>query len=755
MKIGRIAMLAAAIAATAMVCSALQDRGPVKTPLTPDRCHEMTDRGQTAEARKCYEALTQTIQPYLRAEGYWGIKDYQQANKEFREAVASNDANATYRVRWGMLLHERFNNQDAAGLFNEALQRDPKNAQAYYGLALLSADGYDNKALEYAAKATELDPKLYEAHSLLASLHLEDSDTTSAVVEADTALKISPDALNAMAIHAAVEILANRSPDEWIKKMLAVNPTYGEGYALIAHHLVLNRRYDDGVAYYRKAIAIEPDLWSAHSQLGINLMRLGQAPEAAKELELAYNNGYTDGATANSLKLLDSIQKNFVTIKNGPMLLMFDKKQVDALTPYYEQVMKDAMTAYEKKYQMTLPGPVQVEVYPNHEDFAVRTLGLPGLGALGVTFGEVVAMDSPGSGPEESKPGDNMWASTLRHEMSHVYILTATDHRVPRWFTEGLAVHEETQASPLWGDAMTPEIVVALRDKKLLPVADLDKGFVRPTYEAQVIVSYYQAGKICDYIQDHWGADKLLGFVHSYAKPNMTTAQAFQENLGMAPEDFDKQFLTWIYADTAAVSSHFDDWHNKLKALAAEAEKGDNDAVLRDGPAVIQLYPEYIYDANAYEFVAQADIAKGNKQDAEKVLAQYQKERGRRPNVLEKLASLQQDLGDTAGAATTYQEINDIDPLIDTDYHTKFGHLLMQQKHYDGAIREFRAVVAMTPMDKAGSEYDLATAYMAAGQRDKAQNAVLASLEAAPDYRPALKLLLELQDASKDVQKGR
>ena len=93
---------------------------------------------------------------------------------------------------------------------------------------------------------------------------------------------------------------------------------------------------------------------------------------------------------------------------------------------------------------MKLPGPVQVEVYPDHEDFAVRTMGMPGLGALGVTFGEVVAMDSPSGRP----PGEFNWASTLWHEMSHVFILTATNIRVPRWFTEGLAVHEETEVVP-------------------------------------------------------------------------------------------------------------------------------------------------------------------------------------------------------------------------------------------------------------------------------------------------------------------
>ena len=37
------------------------------------------------------------------------------------------------RVRWGRLMHERFNNTDADNLFDEALERDPKNAQAYYG----------------------------------------------------------------------------------------------------------------------------------------------------------------------------------------------------------------------------------------------------------------------------------------------------------------------------------------------------------------------------------------------------------------------------------------------------------------------------------------------------------------------------------------------------------------------------------------------------------------------------------------------
>ena len=709
---------------------------------TPDDCHTLRKHGHRAEAHACYESLTQTNAPYLRAEGYWGLEMYENANNDFRAAVAQSPNNTLYRVRWGRLLHERFNNSDADDLFKEALTIDPKNAQAYLGLAIVSADGFDNQAIQWTAKALELDPKLVEAHELLANLLLEDSDTQHAVEEADAALKISSEALDAMAIHAAVEILADRSPDAWLDKIRQVNPTYGEGYAIVAHHLIINRRYEEGVAYYRKAIEADPKLWSARSELGINLMRLGQEEEPRKQLEICYNHGYRDEATVNSLRLLDSY-KNFVTFKDSTTILRLNKKEADLLYPYFEDVLKRAMATYEKKYKMKLLGPVQVEVYPDHEDFAVRTMGLPGLGALGVTFGEVIAMDSPSG----RKPGDFNWASTLWHEMSHVYILTATNHRVPRWFTEGLAVHEETEASPEWGDRMTPDIIVALRDKKLLPVAELDRGFVRPEYPAQVVVSYFQAGRICDYIKSRWGDDKLLDMVNSFAQLK-TTPETIQENLGMTPEQFDREFQDWLDKEIGQTVAHFDEWRAKLKELAAFARNKQYDEVLKEGDQVRQMYPDYIYEANVYEFIAEADLAKGNKQDAAAVLTEYEKTGGRAPETLKELASLEEELGQPKEAAATLDRINYIDPVGDEELHRRLGDMWLAQANYAGAIREYGAVVASHPLDKASAQFHLAQAYFAAGQRDKAQESVLAALEAAPDYRPAQKLLLQLQDSN-------
>jgi cellulose synthase operon protein C len=709
---------------------------------TPDDCSTLRKHGQKADARACYKTLSQQRDPYLRAEGYWGLRMYQDASDQFQLAVAQSDGNALYRVRWGRLLHERFNNSEANNLFKEALERDPKNAQAYLGLALVSADGFDHSAIRWDDKAIELDPGLAEAHELKANLALEDSDTAGAIKEADQAIELSGDSLDAMAIHAAVEVLADRSPDSWLEKIRRVNPTYGEAYALVAHHLILNRRYEDGVTYYRKAIELDPEDWSARSELGINLMRLGQQDEPRRELELCYDHGYRDAATVNSLRLLDSYQ-NFVTFRDEVLVLKLQKKEADLLRPYFDTEARKAMATYEKKYKFKLPGPVQVEVYPDHEDFAVRSLGMPGLGALGVTFGEVVAMDSPSG----RKPGDFNWASTLWHEMSHVYILTMTNHRVPRWFAEGLAVHEESEASPEWGDRITPEILLAIRDKKLLPVNDLDRGFVRPEYETQVVVSYYQAGRICDYIQKRWGADKLLEMAHSYAKVE-TTEAVIQQDLGMTAVDFDKQFLAWLDGDVGKAAANFDQWHENLKTVAEAAKEHKYDEVIVEGQQTRNLYPDYIYDANPYEFLAEAYQATGNKQAAAAALTDYEKRGGHNPATLKELASLEEELGNPGEAAASLDRINYIYPN-DEQLHRHLGELWLAQGNFAGAIREYSAVVAMHPMDMPSARFNLAQAYFAAGQTDKAEENVLQALEAAPDYRPAQKLLLQLKDKGK------
>jgi tetratricopeptide (TPR) repeat protein len=353
-----------------------------------------------------------------------------------------------------------------------------------------------------------------------------------------------------------------------------------------------------------------------------------------------------------------------------------------------------------------------------------------------------VAMDSPSG----RKPGDFNWGATLWHEMSHVFILSATNGRVPRWFTEGLAVHEEGERSAEWGNRVTPDVLLAIRNKKLLPVADLDRGFVHPEYPSQVLVSYFEAGSICDFIKATWSEGKLLDMVHSYAQLH-TTPQAIQENLGLAPLEFDKQYLAWIDKRYGAEATNFNRWREALKALATAEEAKQYDIVLAQGPAVLAMYPEYVDDANAYELMADVYQAKGNDKGEARVLSAYEHQGGQQPTAMKRLATLEEVAGMPAEAAATLERINYIYPVKDEQLHRRLGELMYGQKQYDGAIREDIAVIALDPQDKAGAEFHLAQAYLAAGQTDKAEESVLSSLEAAPDYRPAQKLLLEINQS--------
>jgi tetratricopeptide (TPR) repeat protein len=658
----------------------------------------------------------------------WHSGQYDAANQAFKALTAQYPDNPDYRVEWGRLLLERFNRSEAASLFAEALKQKPDHAGALLGLALVAADSFDEKAVEYARKALEADPKLLEAQELLARLALEDNNDAQARAEAEKALAISPDSAQAKAILATIELLQDHK---------AELPADGKAYESAAHYFVLNRRYEEAIALYRKAIELQPDLWSAHSQLGINLMRLGRDEEARAELEKAYAGHYRDDATVFSLRLMDSY-KNFDFIRDGDIILKLHKKEAALLKPYFAAELHRCIATYEKKYKIKLDHPVQLEVYPDHEDFSVRTMGMPGLGALGVTFGYVVAMDSPSG----RRPGTFHWDSTMWHEMSHVFVLSATKHRVPRWFTEGMAVYEETAAAPDWGDRLDPGTLKAIQEKKLLPIAELDRGFVRPKYPNQVIVSYFQAGRICGFIAKNWGYDKLLDMMHDFAKLE-STPDVVRKELGMSPEEFDKKFLASIDAETGKVISTFDQWRKDIAQLNEAAKAGKNDEVIRDAPKVRDEYPEYVEAGSAYEALANAYGAANRKAEAIAELERYARIGGRNPETLKKLAKLETEAGQKKEAALTLNRINWIYP-VDTEYHQMLGDLDMELGNHTDAIREYRAVVAQRPVDPATTHFKLAQAYRTVNRVNEAKDELLLALEAAPGYRPAQKMLLEL-----------
>ncbi len=195
-------------------------------------------------------ALSASAQTIERAEALWHAHDYEGAKPIFEALLKANPKNAEYRALYGEMFYERFNPTDAEKLYEEALGIDPKNARALMGMAQLAADNYDAKANDFAGKALEANPKLYQAHELMAKVALEDDNQKKAESEADAALAIQADAVDAIAVRASIDLLADKE-SPWVAKI----GNRGKGYETVAHFYVINRRYEEGIQYYRKAIA--------------------------------------------------------------------------------------------------------------------------------------------------------------------------------------------------------------------------------------------------------------------------------------------------------------------------------------------------------------------------------------------------------------------------------------------------------------------------------------------------------------------
>src|SRR3954454_22435376 len=148
-----------------------------------DQCRSLRRHGKMQEAKSCFAGLMRSPDPFLQAEVLWAADRYSEANDRFREAVKLQPKSALVRGEWGLLFFDHHQPDEAIKLFAEAVELDPNYVPGYLGLARAAAEGYSKKAVEFAQKALEHDPKSVEAHELLAYLALEDNNAKLAAAE--------------------------------------------------------------------------------------------------------------------------------------------------------------------------------------------------------------------------------------------------------------------------------------------------------------------------------------------------------------------------------------------------------------------------------------------------------------------------------------------------------------------------------------------------------------------------------------------
>lgn len=733
-----------------------------RRPVALQPCDQAMDRGRRAEARGCYLRLLNNAASFLvRAEAAWALRDMHRANDLFREAVNLRPKDPYIRVRWAYLYLETHAAAEAAKLFNEALSIDKDYARAKVGAATVLANRFEGKAHDLVNEALNADPHLIEGYVLLAGMSIEEEDYEKAEEHITKGLEVAEELgdspLELYTLRASLDLLQGNNDSHWTRKALEHNPTYGKIYADQAHFYVISRRYREATELLRKAIAVDPELWSAHADLGVNLMRQGADKEGRKHFEMAYQGDAFNPKTTNWLRLLDSM-KNFETSSNKDDVLLKTPEQLEAsvgkpeiilqlhgkeaalLRPYVMELAEESVELFANKYEFQPKQPIRIEMYPDHDDFAVRTMGMPGLGLLGVTFGYVVAMDSPSG----RSPGSFHWGTTLWHELAHVFTLEATEHLVPRWYSEGISMYEEWQARPGWGERISTDFLAAMKEDKLLPIAELDKGFVRPRYQSQVAVSYFQAGLVCQLIADQWGFPKLVELLEGFSEQT-TTAENIEAVLGVTAEAFDTRFEDYLQGEFGELLQRLPDFRKAMKKALAAAKAKNWDGVLEPAADALDIFPDFVQPANPYVVLATAHDELGDEAAAAKYLKEYQARGGKNPHYIKKLAKWLDDLGRRVEAIEALEGLIYVTPG-DPELHVQLGEWLLEEKRPAEAVREFRTHLLSKPLDLSGAHFNMARAYHMMGNAENTRKHLLSALEAAPSYRPAQKLLLEIVD---------
>jgi tetratricopeptide (TPR) repeat protein len=675
---------------------------------------------------------------------------FKDALAAYDRAVGADSGLVEAHLRLGYLFLEKYQGPDARAAFREALRRDPGNPRAQLGLAEAALFDGDRASYGLFQEVVKENPGLARAHGMIARMELDAEQPGLAVAAADRALAGDSTQIDAWATKAAVALLAGDSAGfRTVERGVAAwHRAPADFYATIAEALARQRRYQVAAAMAARGVAAEPRNPAALTALGVNQLRLGAIDSGRAHLSRAFERDPYHVWNKNTLDLLDQTA-GYRTIAAGRFVFVAPPEEAELLALHLAPLLEEAFDSLAARYHYRPPTPIRLELFRHHADFSVRTVGLAGLGALGVSFGSVLAMDAPSARPR----GEFNWGSTAWHELAHAFTLGLTDHKVPRWLSEGLSVLEERRARAGWGAQATVAFVAALKGGQLNPVTRMNDGFVRPRHRADVAFAYYQASLLCEYLESTFGFAAVRALLQGY-REGRETGPAIHAATGTTIEELSPRFDDWLRRRFAEPLKAVGVWRDsvstpgELDLSMAAARNFQRAGQIAEAIAAFEradrIFPDMADRDSPAWHLAELHRNQGNLAKAADYYARVTRvsESHWEANLQE--AAVRRQLEDPEGALRALERAVFIHPY-EIAVHQDLAAAAVAAADYPRAIRARRAVLVLRPPDRAEALYQLALAYRAGGDRAAARREVLKALEEAPSFEKAQALLLELR----------
>lgn len=684
----------------------------------------------------------------------------------FRRARQNNPLRAEPRLALGRLALDKHDFGLAAEIFREAAETFPDDADIQLALAESVGDADPEAAKTAIEHALAVNPHHIPSLLFRCDRFIEAEDYDQAEFALNQVLIVNPKHPAALAFWSALANLRADPESETALREEALstwskNP---EVDYIIGRELSQKYRFAEGAEHQRQALEFDPDYLPARKQLAEDLLRLGREGEGWRLAEDVSKTDEYDVAMYNLVALRDELRK-FKTLEDGEFLIRMDADEAAAYGPYVLDLLQRARETVCTKYGLELDKEITVEIFPKPDDFAVRTFGMPGVaGFLGVCFGDVITANSPAA---QLNPSN--WQSVLWHEFTHVVTLNMTHNKMPRWLSEGISVYEERQASPAWGEQMNPTYREFILQGQLTPVGELSSAFLNPPTPMHLQFAYYESSLVVEYVVEQFGFESLLAILHDLGE-GVYINDAIERHTAPLEE------LETAFAEFAT---------QRANALAPDADwtPPSLESLINDDNAEFLLtqwadeHPDSVPGlTTCADLLIQLESWERAKQVLTRLIELYPKATGAESPYV-RLADIHRRLGETdeeldvlnryaaidPDAATTYLRLIElqterenwpavrenalrliaVNPLIPQP-HRALAVSATHTGHPEEAITAYRCLLGTHPEDPAELNYQLALLLREQGDSDQARRHVLLALEAAPRFRAAHRLLLDL-----------
>jgi tetratricopeptide (TPR) repeat protein len=681
----------------------------------------------------------------------------------------------------GRLALDKYDAKLASRKFYAGLKVDPDNVDLKYQLAKAFFQDDRKEALRLIEEILTLNDRHVPTLFLLVEHLLVEDNREKAEELLDRIEGVNARDVKLWAMRAGLEYVEGNKEkgDEQRERALQDWDKNPEVDYVIGSLLAQKLRADESVVFLRQALKMDKTYLPAELELAQNLLRTGDEDEAWPMLEKLAERDPYNVPVFNLLTLYDEM-KTFVVLRRGNFVVRMDPKEAELFGESILDLLERGAEEMHEKYGFNPIKNVLVECFPNQSDFAIRTFGVQGGdGFLGVCFGNVITMNSPGSlGSKLSN-----WEVTLWHEYAHTVTLGVSKMWVPRWFTEGISVHEEGLLNPAYRRSLTSEYRKAIlgefdegrrplgagdeeNNTALMKLPDLNRGFTRPESEWQIMFAYFQSSMIIDYLVEKHGYEIIRAVLEDLGN-GVQFPQAMKDR-GVPLNELENDFFAYAREKAREVGPEFDWSVPKQEVLGGEIDALKD--FVEDKPKsyyarltlakklldqenaeeakpilgkLIEDYPENSEEDSPYWHLARAHRLLGETDAERKTLSEVMKRTSRASQAVYRLILMETQAENWKEVLYWAERVIAVNPYIKRAQRSRaesLGHLGRE----DEAVANYRRILAMGAENPSQIHYRLAS-LLKTKEPTTAKRHILDALVGSPRYREAHKLLLEME----------